>query len=196
MVFRLSFIVGVLILTGILSAPARAGGGPETTLLVVNADSPISLGIANYYSRLRDVPPENIVHLHGVTTLASMDIDEFRRVIWEPIETFMVKHALEREIDTITYSTDFPYSITFTSELKRHDIPGTRYLGQHASLTGLTFFARRVAAGDPGFLGVNHYFRNFAGPIFRTPEVSSETLDEDTIKNLKQRGKHALAQRD
>jgi tetratricopeptide (TPR) repeat protein len=138
---------------------AWAGGGPETTLVVVNASSPISLTIANAYVRMRHIPDNHVVWLDDVPAADSIDIKEFRDRIWKPIRDYITDHQLQDQIDTIAYSGDFPYRVDFTSDLKTNTLPKNRYLGRYASLTGLTFFARRVEREDLGYLGVNRYFR-------------------------------------
>jgi tetratricopeptide (TPR) repeat protein len=138
---------------------AWAGGGPETTLVVVNAASPTSLTIANAYVRMRDIPDNHVVWLDEVPAADSIDIKEFRDLIWKPIRDYITAQHLQDQIDTIAYSGDFPYRVDFKSDLKGKKVPDNRYLGHYASLTGLTFFARRVEREDLGYLGVNRYFR-------------------------------------
>ena len=54
---------------------ARAGGGPETTVVVVNADSPSSLRLANEYVRLRRIPASHVCRIPGVGTLSVVDVE-------------------------------------------------------------------------------------------------------------------------
>jgi tetratricopeptide (TPR) repeat protein len=153
---------------------AWAGGGPETTLVVVNAASPISLTIANAYVRMRDIPDNHVVWLDDVPAADSIDIEEFRDRIWKPIRDYITDHHLQDQIDTIAYSGDFPYRVDFDSDLKGKKIPDNRYLGHYASLTGLTFFARRVEREDLGYLGVNRYFRRDLVPRTLPPRPLSD----------------------
>ncbi|MFM8978995.1 MAG: hypothetical protein ACKOSS_00800, partial [Planctomycetia bacterium] len=57
-----------LLLAGLLACAtaAEAGGGPERTVVVVNADSPVSLQVAHAYARRRGIPAQNLVYLEGV----------------------------------------------------------------------------------------------------------------------------------
>lgn len=143
---------------------AWAGGGPETTLVVVNAASPVSLTIANAYVQMRDIPESHVVWLDDVPVADSIDIETFRQRIWKPIHDFIAGHHLENEIDTIAYSADFPYRVDFKQDLKANRLRENRYLGHYASLTGLTFFAHRVERRSLGYVGVNHYFRRDLAP--------------------------------
>ena len=72
-----------------------AGGSPETTLVVVNANSIESRQIANYYVALRDIPATNVVWLDGVPASPNIDIKTFRERIWKPIRTYLLEHGLD-----------------------------------------------------------------------------------------------------
>ncbi len=69
----LAFVIALAILIGqaIFFQPgaARAGGGPENVLLVVNEDSPSSKLIANHYISLRQIPDRNVVYLTDIPIL-------------------------------------------------------------------------------------------------------------------------------
>ena len=165
-----------------------AGGGPETTLVVVNAASPLSLTIANAYVRMRDIPDSHVVWLDDVPAADSIDIKEFRVRIWQPIRNYIAAHHLEEEIDTIAYSADFPYRVDFKSELRPNGIPENRHLGYYASLTGLTFFGRGVAREKVDYLGENRYFRRDLAPRIippRAPTAEEDKLVNEAIMDLK-----------
>lgn len=166
---------------------AWAGGGPETTLVVVNSASPLSVTIGNAYVQMRDIPDSHVVWLSNVPASDSLDIQSFRTRIWKPIREYMAAHHLEDEIDTIAYSADFPFRVDFQSDLKANKIPGNRYRGNYASLTGLTFFGRRVEREDMGYLGGNFYFRrDLARRNVPPRQLSAQEarLIEDAIKAL------------
>ena len=180
--------VQIFLLWVLQLSSAWAGGGPETTLVVVNAASPISLTIANAYVRMRDIPDNHVVWLDDVPAADSIDIKEFRERIWKPIRDYITDHHLQDQIDTIAYSGDFPYRVDFKSDLKINKIPGNRHLGHYASLTGLTFFARRVEREDLGYLGVNRYFRRNLAPRTPPPRPLSDgelKVIENAMKGLK-----------
>jgi tetratricopeptide (TPR) repeat protein len=129
-----------------------------------------------------------------------MPIDTFRKRIWQPIRDFIRAHDLEEEIDVIAYSADFPYAVDFKSDLGANKIKRYKYMGTKASLTSLTYFARRVEVGDVGYLGRNHYFAEFAGPKVRkdldSSPISISQLNEKEYKRLRKAGKQALGRRD
>lgn len=144
-----------------LALPASAGGSPETTLLVVNADSPHSLAVANEYIRLRRLPERQVLWLQDVPVGEIIGIGAFRRHILEPIRAYLALEGLDEEIDLIAYSAGFPYGVDFTEDLKREGVERNKRVGTVASLTGLTFFQHRVLAMDLGYLSprANQYFR-------------------------------------
>jgi tetratricopeptide (TPR) repeat protein len=188
-------------LAGVLLIPlcAKAGGGPETTLVVVNSRSPLSVRIANEYVHLRAIPEGHIVWLDEVPSMGSISIEDFRKKIWLSGREVIRAHQLEEEIDVITYSGDFPYAVNFTADLKNKQIKKNRYIGRVASLTALTYFARRVEVGDLGYLGMNHYYRDFAGPKITAtarPPISFPRLKKKEVRQLTRTARKALKRDD
>ncbi len=150
-------VVAVLGLILSAASPAHAGGGPESVLIVVNADSADSLQVANEYVDLRRVPRGNVVHLTGIPSKQVISIDEFRTLILAPIRAAIADRGLEDEIDIIAYSAGFPHGVDYQADHANPKAP----LSKIASLTGLTFLARRVERKDTSYLDlqVNRYFR-------------------------------------
>lgn len=138
-----------------------AGGGPETTLLVVNAASPLSLAVANEYARLRDLPAHHMLWLEGIPPTDTIDVDTFRARVLAPIRAHLAATGLEDEIDLIAYSAGFPYAVDFRRDEQARGLASDRHRGDAGSLTGMTFFARQVEAGQVGYLvrQANQYFR-------------------------------------
>jgi len=140
-----------LFLGVLLSAAASAGGGPETTLLVVNADSPMSRLVGNEYAALRDIPRTHVVFLEGVPLQGIVPLDFFRERVWKPVDAHMKEGGLGGQIDLVVYSVDFPFGVDFGDK-------GQPY-GGRASLTGLTFLIRKVEADEPFWLlDANDYY--------------------------------------
>jgi tetratricopeptide (TPR) repeat protein len=172
----------------ILPFSATAGSSPETTLVVVNGRSPLSVRIANEYVHLRGIPETHVVWLDGVPPMGVISIEDFRKKIWFPVRDYIHSHQLDEEIDVITYSGDFPYAVNFASDLKSKKIKNNKYQGNVASLTALTYFARRVEVGDIGYLGMNYYYRDFAGPKIKVQTshpVSLPRLEEKELGRLR-----------
>ena len=109
-------MVGVLLWGG-ASRQAVAGGGPENVLLVVNSRSAASMTIANYFIEIRHIPPRNVVYLDWRGDLAKINVDSLRKDIFAPIITQMNSRGLAPQIDYIVYSSDFPWSIDFLSDV-------------------------------------------------------------------------------
>ena len=166
--------------------PAAAGGSPETTLLVVNADSPLSLTVSNLYARLREIPDNHVVWLHDIPSLGKIDIKAFREQIWTPVRKHMNEQGLGEHIDTIVYSADFPCAVDLRRELKRRHNKPHKYIGLYASLTGLTYFARQVEKGRIDYLSryPNRYFRHdLTAKITLVEDMEKE--DEKQLKNAR-----------
>jgi tetratricopeptide (TPR) repeat protein len=155
--------------------------------------------IANEYVHLRSIPENHVVRLEGVPSLGVIPIEDFRKKIWFPIRDFIRSHELNEEIDVIAYSGDFPYAVDFTSDIKARKLNKNRYRGRIASLTALTYFARRVEVGDIGYLGMNHYFRDFAGPKVKADTshpVAFPRLEEKEVRQLQNTARKALNHKD
>jgi len=160
----------VFLFSVLTASLALAGGGPETTLVVVNAASPVSRHVANEYVRLRDIPQSHVVYLEGVPHLGAVGLDLFLKEIWEPVRKHMAEHGIADRIDLITYSADFPYAVDFRKRRPE------RF--SHASLTGVTFLIRAVQADEEFWdLHTNRYFGiTFTGARRATSEERSLTL--------------------
>jgi len=169
---------------------ARAGPGPETTLLVVNADSPLSLTVANQWTELRPIPQNHVLRLHGIPTLETLSMESFRKRILEPIHHFLEQEGLEKEIDSVVFSADFPYAVAFGEELRRLGIKPHRYIGSAASLTGLTYFMNAILDPDPDLTSdlVNRYFRREIAPVIQRPPLSppDKKRQEEAVQALKE----------
>ena len=127
----------ITLITFLAAAAVRAGGSPETTLVVVNADSPVSRRIANEYVDLRAIPDGHVVYLEELPTAPVIPLDAFLERIWTPIHEHLSEHRLHSEIDLIAYSADFPYGVDFRSRLPKERPQGPNMVGGIASLTGV-----------------------------------------------------------
>jgi len=131
----------------LLSGKLMAGGGPENVALVVNQDSWTSLTIANEYMELREIPPSNVIYLPGIST-ESVPIDVFRNQILIPVLSEITRRGLAPQIDYIVYSSDFPFSIDVSGDLKG-DKAASRlpyWATKQASINGLTYLHQAVLA--------------------------------------------------
>lgn len=173
---------GLLLLAGLLlgwPAAAEAGGGPERTVVVVNADSPVSLQVAHAYARRRGIPAENLVYLEGVPTLRIVDLDTFRTRLWAPVKQQLEARGLLEEADVLAWSADFPFAVDVDAEAKAKGIQPMPHVPFRASLTGLSYFWRHVEAGETARwldLGANRYFHpepgTRSGPSGRPPTAA------------------------
>ena len=163
-----------LILSAILSYAqwSFAGGGPENVCLVVNANSAESMVIANGYTQLRHIPPNNVVYLPWTGDSDRTNIDEFREKVLKPVLKTLDDRKLTNQIDCITYSSNFPWSVEFftdfksplkksASAVKPQTQAWSNIVGKRGSLTGLTYLYRRVLNRDTDYtaLDANRYMR-------------------------------------
>lgn len=133
-----------------LSSDLQASGGPENVLLVVNENSQDSLTIANYYVRLRDIPPANVLYLDWQGDAVMTASETFRDQILKPILETIDERGLAAQIEYVVYSSDFPFRVNFREQFKEKETPKQfRFV---ASLTGATYFWPYVLQGNPAFV--------------------------------------------
>ena len=174
---------------------ARAGGGPETTLVVVNADSPVSKRVANDWITKRRVPATHVVEIAGVPHLRVIDLETFRTKLWAPVKAFMAEHALSNRIDLIAWSADFPYGVDFKADEPSPQNPPYTPI---ASLTSMTYFARAVEAKETKKwlpLDSNRYYRRAPGEVeTRQPNDAERAAFDEAEGALKKKDYAAAAE--
>lgn len=149
----------ILLLAFARSAPADLV--PENVLLVVNANSPVSLAVANAYLELRGIPESNVLVLDGITNVEQLPVDEFRQQILEPVLKAIQIRGLATQVRCVTYSADFPTAIHVSGDAGSRSLP--QVLTPVASINGLTFLYQRTMARDIQYLDLNanSYARRF-----------------------------------
>ncbi|MBI3921322.1 MAG: hypothetical protein HY318_07895 [Armatimonadetes bacterium] len=151
-VLRRGLFVAALLMIA-MAGEVLAGGGPENLLLVVNGESGDSLAVANEYTRLRAVPPCNVVYLKGLPPGPHIKVEDFRTLLLRPIMEAMDRRELTRQIDYVVYSAGFPYAVEVTGDMTGKSFP--LFVTQPASLTGLTYLHELVSAGNTEYLSLN-----------------------------------------
>ena len=125
-----------------LPAAARAGGGPENVLVVVNRASWASQAVANQFIHLRQIPPDNVLYINWDGDVHSTDVGTFRRKILGPVLLAIQSRGLGDQIDYVAYSSDFPYSIGLGAEMRGEQMPAA--LTPLVSSTALTYHWQRA----------------------------------------------------
>ena len=158
-----------------------AGGGPENVVLVVNADSASSKLIANAYINGRSLPARNVIYLSEVPTDELIRHDLFIEKILKPVFQEIDLRKLNRSVDYIVYSADFPTAIRVGDHLRKlkelarkqtgRALPSQEVFSETASITSATYFATAFLKGDPGYLTLNSnsYYRQKAQVLLRQP---------------------------
>lgn len=167
-----------------LTSIALAGGGPESMILVVNSADVGSKTIANYYVQLRKIPPANVVYLDPKTwnnSSSHIDINTFRDKILGPVIEELRKRKIEHQVDSIVYSSEFPWAINFTDDLPT-PLRNTQFFqNPEGSISGLTYLfypvMQKLAAEYTSF-SANHYMRlrdKLNGTTYEIPVISDGT---------------------
>jgi len=134
-------------------ATTFAGLAPENVAVVVNADSPASVAVADEYVKLRGIPTTNVVTLSKLSHVEQMPIDKFREEILGPVLKAIEERGLTPQIDCIAYSADLPTAIHVGGDIGQQKLP--QILTPVASINGLTFLHRLTMAKDIRYLDLN-----------------------------------------
>lgn len=179
---RVSRLLSIVFACFTLLGSSATAGGPENLLLVVNADSPSSLLIANHYIELRQIPERNVVYLSGIPDREIIKLSTFRSKVLGPVLSKIRERKLSNSIDYIVYSADFPTTIQVAPDreklieiAKEKGKPigegSLKIFNSNASITSMTYFADSVIQDDPTYmlLNSNYYYRNSAQLFLETP---------------------------
>ena len=149
----LSIIVGAVCGT----PTARAGGGPENVLLVVNANSADSKTVANHYLAIRNLPANNVVYVDWRGPHDVCQGPFFWGQILEPAIKTIDERRLGAQIDYIVYSTDIPWLVALQPLFPEEKFNPTFH--PVASTTGATFLWRFLRDKSPSIVApiVNLY---------------------------------------
>lgn len=191
-----SFLCALLVIL-VSGATTWAGGGPENLILVVNAESPSSLLIANHYISLRGIPERNVIYLDGIPERELMDVMVFKRTILQPLLEEIEKRKLAPQIDYIVYSADFPTIITLQhhqnlliAEAKKQGETLTkeskRVYNPHGSINAITYFAFSVIKDQPSYmlLNSNFYYRDTTKNLLTHPFVGDTQKEFEAALEL------------
>lgn len=143
-------LAAVAIALLVMPSDLQAGGGPENLLLVVNQNSQNSLTIANYYVRLRDIPPSNVVYLDWHGGAGNTPSTRFRDEILKPVLDTIDRRGLAAQIEYIVYSSDFPFRVDFREQFKGQQ--ASKQFGFLASITGATYLWTYVIQENPALV--------------------------------------------
>jgi hypothetical protein len=137
---------------------AIAGGGPENVFLVVNANGPSSMEVANHYIELRKIPPSNVCYVRVPPKWNAIPAADFRDKILRPVMAEIDKRGLRDQIDQIVYSCEFPWYVDFTQMFSKKPLPPQNR--PRLSLTSATYFHHGVEHEDPSItnLDSNAYY--------------------------------------
>ena len=123
----------------------------DRVVVVANGASWSSLALARRYLELRHVPADHLLVLDDVPGGAPansdpISLDDCRNRLLAPILDWLKQRELTDEIDAILYSSAFPHAVDVEPVTKKD--ADYQHIGPTAALTGLTYFAREVVAGD------------------------------------------------
>ncbi len=137
----------------LIASELFAGGAPENSVLVVNADSWASRAVANEYLRLRAIPDVNVVRLEGLPSFEQLSVVDFRQRVLLPVLKTLNDRGLSPQIDQVLYSADIPTAIHVAGDIGPQKLP--QILTPVASVNGLTFLYQLVLAKDVRYLDLN-----------------------------------------
>lgn len=160
--------------------------------------------IANHYIDLRKIPASNVIYLDDVPSDEVTNMRDFKSKILQPIFATIIRRNLQRQIDYVIYSSDFPTSVDvslLTDELANETAASRNFdanlFGAKASITSLTYFGLSVLNNDYGWLSLqaNSYMRGEATDLLRTPFYGQlNEKFENAIRLFRERDYEAAAE--
>ena len=87
---------------------ARAGGGPQNVLVVVNEQSADSLKLGQYYLEKRGIPERNLCRISVPPGVHNISLSDFEREIRQPIREYIAEHGLNRQVQYIALCMNAP----------------------------------------------------------------------------------------
>ena len=102
-------LLGFLLLAcALLPLPARAGGGPLNTLVVVNSASRDSRALGAYYAEKHGIPPSHLCAVKADPRLPTISLADFERDIRAPLLAHIAKQNLGGQIHFLVLCMDLP----------------------------------------------------------------------------------------
>lgn len=91
---------------------AAAAGSGLNTVVVINQASSNSCELGNYYCEMRDVPPENVLHVNWTGTNTAWSSGDFQTNLLGPLLQMLTDRELTNQIDYVVCSMDIPFQTT------------------------------------------------------------------------------------
>ena len=189
----------VLCVVGLFANNPLVAQGPENTLVIVNADSPDSLAVANQYVELRSIPRTNVVYIHNVPRYGSSpqttSAELLKEKVLDPAFKAMRDRGIEKQIECIAYSADFPTRIAIQTQIDTHleqtGKKASKVVHERwASITSVTYFYHNVFSEKPDFFNLDA--NNFANPrqmkVLGNPFVGEDALRFSTALKAIEKG--------
>ena len=112
-IFLRTLLASLLLVVAVPPRPARAGGGPYNTLLVVNAVSRDSRQLGAYYAKRHGLPPANVCTIHVDPHKPSISPDDFEASIRRPVADHLAREGLAGQIHFLVLSMDIPTRVNY-----------------------------------------------------------------------------------
>ena len=91
----------------LLALPAFSGGGPAETVVLVNAASPDSKKVAEYYAKKRNIPAQQVCEVKCTAGL-EVPMDDFVRDVVDPLRKFLHDRKLEERCRFLVLTQGMP----------------------------------------------------------------------------------------
>lgn len=100
------------------------GNSYDDVGVIVNDNSQVSINIANYFKQARNIPDENMIHIHTVVDEA-IDTTEFRNIQYQ-IKNYIAQQNLQYKLNYLVTTKGVPFDIEVDSCIV-HPPPSTFY---------------------------------------------------------------------
>ena len=169
-------ILPVLLLAASQSLRAQA---PETVLLVVNRNDPVSVEIGKYYRQRRSVPPKNVCAIDAPLNQEEITWQMYLDHIEQPVSSCLAAAKLQEKVLYIALARSVPLRVVgggvlWGSEVASVDSELTLLYGK---LHGQAF-PRAGTVPNPFFGKLDAVFRHPAFPIYLVTRLAGWDLDD------------------
>ncbi|MBX3424028.1 MAG: TIGR03790 family protein [Pirellulaceae bacterium] len=147
-----------------------AGLTSSEVVVVVNGGSLNSRTLANHFVKLRGIPSANVIVLKDVPNSESTTAEKFRELILKPLFSELTQRGLDKHIQCVAYSADFPTSIDIKNDLGKFNDSRQIYTPA-ASINSMTYLYELSQTANPLYVtaDINFYARQPMERYFENP---------------------------
>lgn len=148
---RLASITAAVIAALAMARVARAGGTPESALLIIDPTDSASMQIGNYYKNARNIPDSNVLYLRA----SAANYTEFKAIPQRAFQDTLTQRGIAPKIDYVILAPLNIYSVPAPNQVDDGCFPVSRF--SIASCFTISQISASLPLHSPSTLA-NQYF--------------------------------------